>query len=259
MSLRRGMGVRPGTASLSEVVVTRKRTVPDTEADSTASRRCRLRHRPSPSIRPYETCRARARNAGNEIDRVQRVVATPQVMEGVMGRPSNWMREVTGRVPMRPPGHSGHQRVVERAFWTRSSRVICRRNVLLRSVSRLRWGRGGSVMLAGSARRHEGVSGGATLECQLAKVSRSQVKWPFETSSCCPAEGQHNATFTAVGVGWGRPVWQDRRPQPRLRVRRGAGRFRRLPAVRRRPCPVRRGRPCNGRFLPAPAPAHVGC
>lgn len=34
-----------------------------------------------------------------------------------MGRPSNWVQEVTGRAPMRSPGHPGHQRSVERAFW----------------------------------------------------------------------------------------------------------------------------------------------
>jgi IS30 family transposase len=34
-----------------------------------------------------------------------------------MGRPSDWMREVTGRAPMRSPGHPGHQRSVERLFW----------------------------------------------------------------------------------------------------------------------------------------------
>ncbi|QIS02191.1 helix-turn-helix domain-containing protein [Nocardia brasiliensis] len=33
-----------------------------------------------------------------------------------MGRPSDWMREVTGRAPMRSPGHPGHQRIVERRF-----------------------------------------------------------------------------------------------------------------------------------------------
>ena len=34
-----------------------------------------------------------------------------------MGRPSEWMREVTGRAPMRSPGHPGHQRSIERTFW----------------------------------------------------------------------------------------------------------------------------------------------
>ncbi len=34
-----------------------------------------------------------------------------------MGRPSDWMREVTGRAPMRSPGHPGHQRMMERRFW----------------------------------------------------------------------------------------------------------------------------------------------
>ncbi len=39
-----------------------------------------------------------------------------------MGRPSDWVREVTGRAPMRSPGHPGHQRVVERAFWDEIAR-----------------------------------------------------------------------------------------------------------------------------------------
>ncbi len=34
-----------------------------------------------------------------------------------MGRPSDWMREVTGRVPMRSPGAPGLPRSVERLFW----------------------------------------------------------------------------------------------------------------------------------------------
>ena len=34
-----------------------------------------------------------------------------------MGRPSDWVREVTGRAPMRSPGAPGIQRSVERLFW----------------------------------------------------------------------------------------------------------------------------------------------
>ena len=34
-----------------------------------------------------------------------------------MGRPSNWMKEVTRRAPMRSPGHPGHRRELERRFW----------------------------------------------------------------------------------------------------------------------------------------------
>lgn len=34
-----------------------------------------------------------------------------------MGRPSNWMKEVTGRLPMRSPGAPSHPRVEEREFW----------------------------------------------------------------------------------------------------------------------------------------------
>lgn len=34
-----------------------------------------------------------------------------------MGRPSDWMKEVTGRAPMRSPGHPGHTRSKEREFW----------------------------------------------------------------------------------------------------------------------------------------------
>lgn len=38
-----------------------------------------------------------------------------------MGRPSNWMKEVTGRAPMRSPGAPSHPRVKEREFWTKIS------------------------------------------------------------------------------------------------------------------------------------------
>lgn len=34
-----------------------------------------------------------------------------------MGRPSNWVREVTGRRPLRSPGQPGHRRELERRFW----------------------------------------------------------------------------------------------------------------------------------------------
>ena len=34
-----------------------------------------------------------------------------------MGRPSDWVREVTGRAPMRSPGAPGHPRSKERQFW----------------------------------------------------------------------------------------------------------------------------------------------
>ncbi len=37
--------------------------------------------------------------------------------EGVVGRPSIWVREVAGRAPMRSPGHPGHQRAVARPDW----------------------------------------------------------------------------------------------------------------------------------------------
>lgn len=36
-----------------------------------------------------------------------------------MGRPSDWMREVTGRAPLRSPGAPGMRRSVERLFWDR--------------------------------------------------------------------------------------------------------------------------------------------
>lgn len=34
-----------------------------------------------------------------------------------MGRPSDWVREITGRRPLRSPGHPGHHRGLERRFW----------------------------------------------------------------------------------------------------------------------------------------------
>src|SRR4051794_1187610 len=37
----------------------------------------------------------------------------------VMGRPAGWMKELTGRSPMKSPGKPSHRRDVERAFWRR--------------------------------------------------------------------------------------------------------------------------------------------
>ena len=38
-----------------------------------------------------------------------------------MGRPSDWVREVTGRAPMRSPGAPGPPRSKERDFWEQIS------------------------------------------------------------------------------------------------------------------------------------------
>ena len=34
-----------------------------------------------------------------------------------MGRPAGWMKELTGRSPMKSPGAPAHRRDVEREFW----------------------------------------------------------------------------------------------------------------------------------------------
>ena len=34
-----------------------------------------------------------------------------------MGRPAEWMKELTGRLPMKSPGHPSHRREVELWFW----------------------------------------------------------------------------------------------------------------------------------------------
>jgi hypothetical protein len=34
-----------------------------------------------------------------------------------MGGPAGWMRELTGRSPMKSPGAPSHRREVEREFW----------------------------------------------------------------------------------------------------------------------------------------------
>jgi hypothetical protein len=40
-----------------------------------------------------------------------------------MGRPPGWIKERTGRAPMRSPGRPGvNQREAEQAFWVRESR-----------------------------------------------------------------------------------------------------------------------------------------
>jgi IS30 family transposase len=38
-------------------------------------------------------------------------------VEVLMGRPAGWMKELTGRAPMKSPGHPTHRREVERLFW----------------------------------------------------------------------------------------------------------------------------------------------
>src|SRR5436190_6494876 len=38
-------------------------------------------------------------------------------VEVLMGRPAGWMRELTGRSPMKSPGAPSHRREVEREFW----------------------------------------------------------------------------------------------------------------------------------------------
>jgi hypothetical protein len=39
------------------------------------------------------------------------------IVEVFMGRPAGWMRELTGRAPMKSLGHPTHRREVERLFW----------------------------------------------------------------------------------------------------------------------------------------------
>jgi hypothetical protein len=34
-----------------------------------------------------------------------------------MGRPAGWMKELTGREPMKSPGAPSHRREIERQFW----------------------------------------------------------------------------------------------------------------------------------------------
>ena len=34
-----------------------------------------------------------------------------------MGRPAGWMKELTGRSPMKSPGAPSHRREIEREFW----------------------------------------------------------------------------------------------------------------------------------------------
>src|SRR4051794_21624088 len=41
------------------------------------------------------------------------------IMEVLMGRPAGWMKELTGRSPMKSPGAPSLRRDVERAFWGR--------------------------------------------------------------------------------------------------------------------------------------------
>ncbi len=67
-----------------------------------------------------------------------------------MGRPSDWVREVTGRAPMRSPGHPGHQRVIEHAYCDEIARgdlpTECAVAVGVSPVAGTRWFRGAGGM-----------------------------------------------------------------------------------------------------------------
>lgn len=45
-----------------------------------------------------------------------------------MGRPAGWMKELTGRSPMKSPGAPSHRREIERAFWVEVARGLSSEN-----------------------------------------------------------------------------------------------------------------------------------
>jgi IS30 family transposase len=45
-----------------------------------------------------------------------------------MGRPAGWMKELTGRSPMKSPGAPSHRREIERAFWVEVGRGLSSEN-----------------------------------------------------------------------------------------------------------------------------------
>ena len=46
------------------------------------------------------------------------------MMEVLMGRPAGWMKELTGRSPMKSPGAPSHRREVQRQFWGEIARGL---------------------------------------------------------------------------------------------------------------------------------------
>lgn len=66
-----------------------------------------------------------------------------------MDRPSDWVREVTGRAPMRSPEAPGHPRSKERDFGSRSVLASYLARQLTLSAWRKRLVSGGSGTLAG--------------------------------------------------------------------------------------------------------------
>src|SRR3954467_13411269 len=46
------------------------------------------------------------------------------IMEVLMGRPAGWMKELTGRAPMKSPGKPSLRRDVERLFWREIARGL---------------------------------------------------------------------------------------------------------------------------------------
>ena len=45
-----------------------------------------------------------------------------------MGRPAGWMKDLTGRSPMKSPGAPSYRREIERAFWVEVARGLSSEN-----------------------------------------------------------------------------------------------------------------------------------
>jgi hypothetical protein len=52
-------------------------------------------------------------------------------MEVLMGRPAGWMKELTGRAPMRSPGKPSLRRDVERRFWREIGKGLTSENAAI--------------------------------------------------------------------------------------------------------------------------------
>jgi hypothetical protein len=72
------------------------------------------------------------------------------MMEVLMGRPAEWMKELTGRSPMKSPGAPSHRREFQRKFWTEIAKGSlpeeCAHTVGVSQAVGTRWFRHGGGM-----------------------------------------------------------------------------------------------------------------
>ncbi len=149
---------------------------------------------------------------------------------GVVGRPAGWMKELTGRSPMKSPGAPSHRREVEREFWREIARGLTSEDAAIAvgasQAVGARWfrHRGGmpSISLAPLTGRY--LSFAEREEIALLKTQglgvREIARRLLRAGACAASGAQSGSKGRRPRQGqrgWGTSLRLPPRPPPRLR------------------------------------------